>query len=52
MSVSGVLLQSRVIEEGTVNSFIDVSGYPSGIYFLEVLDNNKILTSGTILVTR
>ena len=52
MAVSGVLLQSREIEKGTVNSSIDVSGYPSGIYFLEVLDNNKILTSGTILITR
>jgi Secretion system C-terminal sorting domain/F5/8 type C domain len=52
MAVSGVLLQSRMIEKGTANSSIDVSVYPSGIYFLEVLDSDKILTSGTILITR
>jgi Secretion system C-terminal sorting domain len=52
MAISGVQLQSRVIEKGNGKSSIDVSGYPSGIYFLEVLDDDKILTSGTIVITR
>ncbi len=51
IAVSGVLLQSRIIEKGTANNSIDVSAYPSGIYFLEVLDADKLLTSGTIVIT-
>jgi Secretion system C-terminal sorting domain len=50
ISVSGVLLQSLLIS-GSNSGFMDVSGYPSGVYFIEVLDNRRILKSGTIVIT-
>jgi hypothetical protein len=50
MSVSGVLLKSLLIG-GSNSGFMDISEYPSGVYFIEVLDNDRILNSGTIVIS-
>jgi Secretion system C-terminal sorting domain len=50
ISASGQLLQSYFIKNSSGS--MDVSGYSSGVYFLEVIDNEKILTSSTIVITR
>jgi Secretion system C-terminal sorting domain len=50
ISASGQLFQSYLLESSSGS--MDVSGYSTGIYFLEVLDNEKILNSGAIVITR
>lgn len=49
ISASGQLIQSHLIVSNSGS--LDVSGYSSGVYFLEVLDNEKILTSRAIIIT-
>ncbi len=50
MSVSGASLQSYLTGSRNSAGSLDVSGYPSGVYFLEALDNNRILSLGTIVI--
>ena len=50
MSSTGQLLQSYLLENGSSAGSMEVSGYPSGIYFLETLDHDKIISSGAIVI--
>jgi hypothetical protein len=50
ISASGQIFQSYLIKSSSGS--LDVSGYSTGFYFLEVLDNEKILTSRTIIITQ
>ena len=49
ISASGQLFQYYLIKSSSGS--LDVSGYSTGVYFLEVLDNDKILTSSAIIIT-
>ncbi len=52
ISVSGTSLQSYSTGSGNSSGSLDVSGYPTGVYFLEALDNDRLLSSGTIVIAR
>ncbi|HTB25862.1 MAG TPA: T9SS type A sorting domain-containing protein, partial [Puia sp.] len=47
-SASGQLFQSHLIKSSSGS--LDISGYSTGVYFLEVLDNEKIVTSRAIII--
>lgn len=49
INASGQLLQSYLIKSSSGS--LDVNGYSTGVYFLEVLDNERILTSRAIIIT-
>jgi Secretion system C-terminal sorting domain len=49
INTAGQLFQSYLIKSSTGS--LDVSGYSTGVYFLEVLDSEKILTSRAIIIT-
>ncbi len=50
ISSSGQLFQSYLIKSSSGS--LDVSEYATGVYFLEVLNNDKIVTSSAIVITR
>ena len=50
VSATGQLFQSYIIKSSSGS--LDVSGYSTGVYFLEVVDNEKILTSSAIIISR
>ena len=51
MSATGQLMQSYLMGSGSPSGSVNVGGYSSGIYFLEVINNDKILTSSAIVIT-
>jgi hypothetical protein len=50
VAVSGSSLQTLLIGSGITNFSMNVSAYPSGVYFLEMAVNGKTSGSGTILI--
>jgi Secretion system C-terminal sorting domain len=50
ISISGESLQSYLTGSGNCSGSLDVSGYPSGVYFLEALDTDRVLSTGITVI--
>ncbi len=51
MSASGQLMQSFMVGGGNSSGTIDISGYATGVYFVELFDNNKLINSSSIVIS-
>jgi hypothetical protein len=51
LSATGQIMQSFVMERGVSSGSMDVSGYASGVYFIEIADKGNVLNTGAIVVS-
>lgn len=50
LNTAGLVLQSRLVEAGTAMVTINTGSYPAGVYYLEMLDGERLVQTTAVMV--